>query len=78
MSKIRLWKLGSLEHKLFPTELSVAKLAEVLLGAKAGEDGFIDIIWGPDLTVEVVEGDVDVIVRQLEDGNQEIKIVPRD
>lgn len=47
---VRVWKLGSLEHRVIPTEAAVQRLAEMLM--KMG-DGDTDLIWGPDL--EVVE-----------------------
>ena len=58
MRTLRIWKLGSLEHKIFPTEKAVAKLAELLMNEEA-----TDIIWGPELTHEKIEiSDDDVIV----------------
>ncbi len=61
MSKIRLWKLGSLEYSLAPTKEAVAKLAEILKGIKEGED--FDLIWGPDIRVELLDGaDEDFII----------------
>lgn len=46
---IRVWKLGSLEHRIFPTEAAVKRLADML--AKAVEGKSLDIIWGPELDV---------------------------
>lgn len=52
---IRLWRLGSLEHNLFPTRESINKLRD-LINAGLNEDGdFIDLVWGPDINVELVE-----------------------
>jgi len=56
ISKIRVWKLGSLEHKLAPTEVASSALAD-MLGANVG-GGTIDIIWGPD--IELIETKTDV------------------
>lgn len=56
ISKIRVWKLGSLEFKLAPTEVASSTLAQ-MLGANVG-GGTIDIIWGPD--IELIETDTDV------------------
>ena len=53
--KITIFKLGSLEHKIFPTEAAINKLKDILLNHEAGES--IDIIWSPDLAVEQVEPD---------------------
>lgn len=50
ISHVRLWRLGSLEHKIYPTEAAVARLADMLASAVGG--GAIDIIWGPELDVE--------------------------
>lgn len=52
MRLIRLWKLGSLEHKIIPSQEAIDKLRSILDGI--GDGGF-DIIWGPDLELEVYE-----------------------
>lgn len=49
--KIRLWKLGSLEHKLLPSQEAVNKLREIIKQIDWNDNA--DIIWGPD--IEVVE-----------------------
>ena len=56
ISKIRVWKLGSLEHKLAPTSTAAASLGEIL-GTNVG-GGTIDIVWGPD--IELIETGTDV------------------
>jgi hypothetical protein len=56
ISKIRVWKLGNLEHKLAPTPTASSTLAD-MLGANVG-GGTIDIIWGPD--IELIETSSDV------------------
>lgn len=56
ISHIRLWKMGSLEHKIRPTEAGVQKLADMLLNNVGG--GSMDLIWGPEL--ELVETGTDV------------------
>lgn len=56
ISQIRLWKLGSLEHKIAPTKAVVAKLAEVL-GANTGV-GTIDVIWDAAIELETSNTDV--------------------
>ena len=56
ISKIRVWKLGSLEHKLAPTPTASATLDEIL-GANVG-GGTKDIIWGPD--IDLIETSTDV------------------
>lgn len=55
ISQIRLWKLGSLEHRIFPTEASIARLADMLLNNVGG--GVMDLIWGPDLTLDQVSSE---------------------
>ena len=50
ISQVRLWKLGDLKEGIFPTEVAVAKLAEILLSNPGG--GAFDLIWGPELTLE--------------------------
>lgn len=49
ISNIRLWKLGSLEHKAIPTRDAINKLRNIL--ASAGT-GVLDLIWGPDLEMK--------------------------
>lgn len=44
--KIRLWKLGSLEHKIAPSEENVQRLADLLFDPNSEVK---DIIWGPDI-----------------------------
>lgn len=56
MNKIRVWKIGSLEHKLAPTPTASSTLAD-LLGANVG-GGTIDIVWGPD--IELLETSSDI------------------
>lgn len=47
ISNIRIFKLGSLEHKIAPSKTAAAKLASILQNNVGG--GTIDLIWGPDL-----------------------------
>jgi hypothetical protein len=51
ISHIRVWKLGSLENKIFPKQAAMDRLAEVLMSNVGG--GTLDLIWGPDL--ELIE-----------------------
>ena len=56
--KIRIWKLGSLEYRIFPSEEAARRLNDILTSFSAKHDDEIqDIIWGPDL--EVLEVGVD-------------------
>jgi hypothetical protein len=56
MNKIRVWKIGNLEHKLAPTPTASSTLAD-MLGANVG-GGTIDIVWGPD--IELLETSSDI------------------
>lgn len=51
ISNIRIFKLGSLEHKIAPTKAAAAKLAGILGNNVGG--GTMDLVWGPD--IELVE-----------------------
>jgi len=53
--KIRLWKLGSLEHKVAPTVQAAERLADIL---RSEDSGYLDIVWGPDIDVIVVDGNI--------------------
>jgi hypothetical protein len=50
ISHIRIWKLGSLEHQILPTDAAIAKLSDLLLNNVGG--GSMDLIWGPDLELD--------------------------
>jgi hypothetical protein len=56
ISHIRLWRLGDLANHIFPTPAAIARLAEVLVNNTAV--GAIDLIWGPELTLEETSTDV--------------------
>jgi hypothetical protein len=56
ISQVRLWKLGDLEMGIFPTDVAVNKLAEILLSNTGG--GAFDLIWGPELNLEETSTDV--------------------
>ena len=56
ISNIRIFKLGSLEHKIAPTKAATAKLAQILGNNVGG--GTMDIVWGPDL--ELLESNTNV------------------
>ena len=51
INKIRIFKLGNLEHKMAPTPTAASTLQQIL-GANVGA-GSTDIIWGPD--IELIE-----------------------
>jgi len=47
ISNIRLWTLGSLDHKVLPTKEGVNKLRNILASNVGG--GTMELVWGPDL-----------------------------
>lgn len=51
ISNIRIFKLGSLEHRIAPTKAATAKLASILGNNVGG--GTMDLVWGPD--IELIE-----------------------
>ena len=56
ISNIRIFKLGSLEHKIAPTKAAAAKLANILGNNVGG--GTMDLVWGPD--IELLESRTNV------------------
>jgi hypothetical protein len=56
ISNIRIFKLGSLEHKIAPTKAATSKLAQILGNNVGG--GTMDLIWGPD--IELMESNTNV------------------
>jgi hypothetical protein len=51
-------------------------LAKLLEDARNSSEEFVDIIWGPDLSVEVADDtDWDVIVAPQPDGTQKITVI---
>jgi len=56
ISNIRIFKLGSLEHKIAPTKAAAAKLAQILGNNVGG--GTMDLVWGPD--IELIESKTSV------------------
>ena len=56
--KIRIWKLGSLEHQLIPTTKTFEKFTQLLLAAYE-HDGDSDIVWTPDVEMFEVQLDKD-------------------
>jgi hypothetical protein len=54
-SKVRVWKLGSLDHKIGPSRAGAARLASILGNNTGG--GTIDLVWGPD--IELLESKTD-------------------
>jgi hypothetical protein len=56
ISQIRVWKLGNIEQGIFPTDAAISKLTDILLSNPGG--GAFDLIWGPELSVEILKTDV--------------------
>ncbi len=56
ISNIRIFTLGSVEHKIFPTKAAFAKLSEMLENHTGV--GTIDIVWGPDLKMQESKSNV--------------------
>jgi hypothetical protein len=56
ISNIRIFKLGSLEHKIAPTKAATAKLAQILGNNVGG--GTMDLVWGPD--IDLLESNTNV------------------
>ena len=56
ISNIRIFKLGSLEHKIAPTRAAAAKLSNILESNVGG--GTMDLVWGPD--IELIESNTNV------------------
>lgn len=55
-SRIRIWRLGSLEHELIPNQAAFIRLNNMLMALGSG--GTIDIMWTPDLEVEEISSDM--------------------
>jgi hypothetical protein len=47
ISNVRIFKLGSLDHKIAPTQAATARLASILQNNVGG--GTMDLVWGPDI-----------------------------
>lgn len=56
ISNIRIFKLGSLEHKIAPTSAAASKLSSILQNNVGG--GTMDLVWGPD--IELIESKTSV------------------
>jgi hypothetical protein len=56
ISHIRIWKLGNIEAKIWPTDELVERLNNCL--QHAGNGQAFDLIWGPDITVEETNSDI--------------------
>tara|TARA_Y100000034_G_scaffold124375_1_gene172455 strand:- start:203 stop:2323 length:2121 start_codon:yes stop_codon:yes gene_type:complete len=50
ISNIRLWTLGSLDHKILPTKAGINKLRNILASNFGG--GTMDLVWGPEISFQ--------------------------
>ena len=48
ISNIRLWTIGSLDHKILPNKAAINKLRNILASNVGG--GTMELVWGPELT----------------------------
>ena len=56
ISNIRLWTLGSLDHKILPNKAAINKLRDILASNAGG--GTMELVWGPELTFSESSSDV--------------------
>lgn len=56
ISNIRLWTLGSLEHKILPNKGAINKLRDILASNVGG--GTMELVWGPELTFKESSSEV--------------------
>lgn len=56
ISNIRLWTLGSLEHKILPNKTAINKLRDILASNVGG--GTMELVWGPELTFKESNSEV--------------------
>lgn len=66
MKNVRLWKLGNLEHKISPKKEALEKFTK-MIEDKFDDEDTVDIIWGPDVELQVVRGDSLVDVATAEE-----------
>lgn len=61
--KLRIWKLGSIEHRVLPTQAAIQRLAGMLSEWDGESD--LELIWDDALKMEQVDvatGDVDIVI----------------
>lgn len=56
ISNIRLWTLGSLDHKILPNKAAINKLRDILSSNVGG--GTMELVWGPELSFKESSTDV--------------------
>lgn len=61
--KVRIWRLGNTEQRVFPTQKAIDRLANILKDWDQVSD--LEIIWSDDLSVEQLDldsNDIDIIL----------------
>lgn len=56
ISNIRLWTLGSLDHKILPNKAAINKLRDILASNVGG--GTMELVWGPELSFQESNSEV--------------------
>ncbi len=56
ISNIRLWTLGSLDHKILPNKSAINKLRDILSSNVGG--GTMELVWGPELSFQESSSEV--------------------
>lgn len=56
ISNIRLWTLGSLDHKILPNKAAINKLRDILASNVGG--GTMELVWGPELSFQESSSDI--------------------
>lgn len=56
ISNIRLWTLGSLDHKILPNKAAINKLRDILASNVGG--GTMELVWGPELSFQESHSEV--------------------
>jgi hypothetical protein len=56
--KIVLWKLGSLEHKIIPTQKTIDRFAEALEKCYTSDGERTDLVWDDSISVQSIEVDL--------------------
>ena len=56
ISNIRLWTIGSLDHKILPNKAAINKLRDILASNVGG--GTMELVWGPELSFQESNSEV--------------------
>jgi hypothetical protein len=56
ISNIRLWTIGSLDHKILPNKSAINKLRDILASNVGG--GTMELVWGPELSFQESNSEV--------------------